>query len=73
MIDKIIENLAESVSVIEDGAVVLISGFGESGNPTELVHALIDHGARDLTLVNNNAGNGHVGSRRCWNPGRYAK
>ena len=42
-------------------AVVLISGFGESGNPTELAHALIDHGARDLTLVNNNAGNGHVG------------
>ena len=61
MIDKTIDSLREAVSVIGDGAVVLISGFGESGNPTELVHALIDHGARDLTVVNNNAGNGHVG------------
>ena len=61
MIDKTIGSLREAVSVIGDGAVVLISGFGESGNPTELVHALIDHGARDLTVVNNNAGNGHVG------------
>jgi 3-oxoadipate CoA-transferase alpha subunit len=61
MIDKTIDSLREAVSVIGDGATVLISGFGESGNPTELVHALIDHRARDLTVVNNNAGNGHVG------------
>ena len=61
MIDKTLETLREAVSVIHDGATVLISGFGESGNPTELVHALIDHGAKDLTLVNNNAGNGNVG------------
>lgn len=61
MIDKTVESLREAVSVVGDGATVLISGFGESGNPTELVHALIDHGARDLTVVNNNAGNGNVG------------
>ncbi|MEE2997834.1 MAG: 3-oxoacid CoA-transferase subunit A [Pseudomonadota bacterium] len=61
MIDKTIETLAEAVSLIKDGAVILVSGFGESGNPTELTHALIDHGPRELTLVNNNAGNGHVG------------
>ena len=61
MINKIVDTLQDAVSVIEDGAIVLISGFGESGNPTELTHALIDHGARELTLVNNNAGNGHVG------------
>jgi len=61
MINKIVDTLQDAVSVIEDGAIVLISGFGESGNPTELAHALIDHGARELTLVNNNAGNGHVG------------
>lgn len=61
MIDKTIPTLHEAVSVIHDGATVLISGFGESGNPTELAHALIDHGAKDLTLVNNNAGNGNVG------------
>ena len=73
MIDKIIDNLAESVSVIEDGAVVLISGFGESGTPTELVHALINHGARDLTLVNNNAGNGHVGIAALLESGQVRK
>ena len=61
MINKIVDTLQDAVSTIEDGAIVLISGFGESGNPTELTHALIDHGARELTLVNNNAGNGHVG------------
>lgn len=61
MIDKTIDSLREAVSVVHDGATVLISGFGESGNPTELAHALIDHGAKELTLVNNNAGNGNVG------------
>ena len=73
MIDKTVENLHEAVSVIEDGAVVLISGFGESGNPTELAHALIDHGARDLTLVNNNAGNGHVGMAALLESGQVRK
>ena len=61
MINKISATVQDAVSEIHDGATVLISGFGESGNPTELVHALIDQGARELTLVNNNAGNGHVG------------
>ncbi|MEC7488979.1 MAG: 3-oxoacid CoA-transferase subunit A [Pseudomonadota bacterium] len=61
MIDKTIDRINDAVSVIDDGATVLVSGFGDSGNPTELVHALIDQGPRDLTLVNNNAGNGHVG------------
>lgn len=73
MIDKTVETLNEAVSVIEDGAVVLISGFGESGNPTELAHALIDHGARDLTLVNNNAGNGHVGLAALLESGQVRK
>jgi len=61
VIDKRVHNTAEAVSDITDGATVLISGFGEAGSPTELIHALIDHGAKDLTVVNNNAGNGHVG------------
>jgi 3-oxoadipate CoA-transferase alpha subunit len=39
----------------------MISGFGEAGSPVELIHALVDHGARDLTIVSNNAGSGHVG------------
>ena len=54
---------AEAVGPVPDGAVVLIGGFGEAGNPTELVHALIDTRARHLTVVNNNAGNGRRGIR----------
>ncbi len=61
MIDKRVTSVADAVAGIGDGAVVLVSGFGEAGNPTELIHALIDHGAKELTVVNNNAGNGHIG------------
>ena len=61
MIDKRFASPAAAVDDIGDGATVLIGGFGEAGNPTELVHALIDHGARELTVVNNNAGNGEIG------------
>jgi 3-oxoadipate CoA-transferase alpha subunit len=61
MIDKTVGSLAEAVSCIEDGAVVLIGGFGEAGSPIELIHALIDQGTRNLTAVNNNTGNGEVG------------
>ncbi len=61
MIDKRVASVAEAVADITDGATVLIGGFGEAGSPTELIHALIDRGARGLTVVNNNAGNGHIG------------
>lgn len=61
MINKIVNNVHEAVSGIFDGATVLISGFGEAGSPIELIHALIDHGAKNLTIVSNNTGNGHVG------------
>jgi 3-oxoadipate CoA-transferase alpha subunit len=61
MIDKRVDSLQDAVAGIRDGATVHISGFGEAGNPTELIHALIDHGAKDLTVVNNNAGNGRMG------------
>lgn len=73
MIDKTVSTLRDAVAVVDDGATVLISGFGESGNPTELAHALIDHGARDLTLVNNNAGNGHVGLAALLESGQVRK
>jgi 3-oxoadipate CoA-transferase alpha subunit len=64
--DKRIARSAEAVRGIGDGAMVMIGGFGGSGSPIELIHALIDQflatGApRGLTVVNNNAGNGHVG------------
>ena len=51
----------EAVADIPDGATVLIGGFGPAGQPIELVDALRRHGARDLTVVNNNAGNGDTG------------
>ncbi len=73
MIDKRVATPAEAVADIEDGAVVLVSGFGEAGNPTELVHALIDQGAKDLTVVNNNAGNGHLGLAALLAAGRVRK
>lgn len=61
MINKIVESPAEAVADIFDGAVVMISGFGEAGSPIELIHALIDQGAKDLTVISNNTGSGHVG------------
>jgi 3-oxoadipate CoA-transferase alpha subunit len=61
MIDKTVASPAQAVSCIDDGAVVMIGGFGEAGSPIELIHALIDQGTRNLTAVNNNTGNGEVG------------
>ena len=61
MINKQVTSLVESVSDIFDGATVMIGGFGEAGSPIELIHALIDNGAKNLTVVSNNTGSGHVG------------
>ncbi|WP_312271833.1 3-oxoacid CoA-transferase subunit A [Pseudomonas sp.] len=61
MINKIVESLSQAVEDIHDGATVMIGGFGPSGQPSELIDALIAHGAKDLTIINNNAGNGDVG------------
>lgn len=61
MINKIVGSVKEAVADIFDGAIVMISGFGEAGSPIELIHALIDQGAKDLTVVSNNTGSGHVG------------
>lgn len=60
MIDKRVGSLAEAVEGIQDGATVLVGGFGESGVPVELCHALLDQGATDLTIVTNNAGAGET-------------
>lgn len=61
MINKLVSSPHEAVKDIFDGATVMISGFGEAGSPIELIHALIDHGAKNLTIVSNNAGSGRVG------------
>ena len=61
MINKIVSSVAEAVAGIPDGATVMLSGFGTAGMPSELIDALIDQGAGNLTIVNNNAGNGETG------------
>ena len=61
MIDKIYPSLQQAVADIQDGATVMIGGFGNAGMPSALVDALIEQGARELTIVNNNAGNGDTG------------
>src|SRR6056297_3437705 len=61
MINKQVDSLEAAVAGIADGATVMIGGFGEAGSPIELIHALIDQGARELTVVNNNTGSGGVG------------
>ncbi len=60
MIDKRVATLADAVAGVPDGATVLVGGFGNSGVPVELVHALLEQGARDLTVVTNNAGSGET-------------
>ncbi len=61
MINKSYESAAAAVADIGDGSTVMIGGFGEAGSPIELIHALIDQGAKDLTVVSNNTGSGRVG------------
>ena len=61
MIDKIVRSLEAAVADVHDGATVMIGGFGTAGMPAELIDALIARGARDLTIVNNNAGNAETG------------
>lgn len=65
MINKIFDSLSSAVKDVQDGATVMIGGFGTAGMPSELIDALIEQGARELTIVNNNAGNGETASRRC--------
>ena len=61
VISKLCPSLPEAVAEIRPGSTVMVGGFGASGSPTELIHALIDHGVGGLTVINNNTGNGEVG------------
>ncbi|MEO6023843.1 MAG: 3-oxoacid CoA-transferase subunit A [Burkholderiales bacterium] len=61
MISKIVSSVQQALADIHDGATVMIGGFGEAGQPRELIDALIAQGATDLTIVNNNAGSGETG------------
>ena len=73
MIDKQVASVTEAVADVPDGATVMIGGFGEAGSPIELIHALIDQGAKNLTVVNNNTGSGHVGLAALIECGRVAR
>ncbi|ETF00720.1 3-oxoadipate CoA-transferase subunit A [Advenella kashmirensis W13003] len=73
MINKFLDDIHEAVADVFDGATVLIGGFGGAGHPTELIHALIEQGARELTVVNNNAGNHDTGLAALIKAGRVRK
>ncbi|ANN76014.1 3-oxoacid CoA-transferase subunit A [Bordetella flabilis] len=73
MISKLVESTAEALADIPDGATVLIGGFGPAGQPVELIDALLAQGAKDLVIVNNNAGNGTTGLAALLGAGRVRK
>ncbi|MCD2511812.1 3-oxoacid CoA-transferase subunit A [Comamonas endophytica] len=73
MINKIADSAAQALSGVKDGDTVLIGGFGTAGIPNELIDGLIEHGARELTVVNNNAGNGEQGLAALLKAGRVRK
>ena len=73
MIDKLCSSTADALQGVADGDTVMIGGFGGAGQPNELIDALIAQGARDLTIVNNNAGNGKTGLAALLKAGRVRK
>ena len=73
MINKIVQTMAEAMAGIRDGAVVLLGGFGSIGQPNALIDGLIEHGAKELTIVSNNAGVGRIGLARLLELGRARK
>ena len=73
MINKIVQDMAAAMAGIRDGAIVLVGGFGSIGQPNALIEGLIEQGARDLTVVANNAGVGHAGLARLMEVGRVRK
>lgn len=73
MINKIARSVAEALAGVRDGSTVLIGGFGTAGIPNELIDGLMAQGAKDLTVVNNNAGNGDTGLAALLKTGRVRK
>lgn len=73
MIDKTSASIREAIKQIADGSTVMIGGFGTAGQPAELIDALIEHGAKELTVVNNNAGNGDLGLAALLKAGQVKK
>ena len=73
MINKIANSAADAMAGIQDGSTVMVGGFGTAGIPNELIDGLIAHGAKDLSVVNNNAGNGDTGMAALLKTGRVRK
>ena len=73
MINKIVQSIADGLADVKDGSTVLIGGFGTAGIPDELINGLIAQGAKDLTVVNNNAGNAESGLAALLKAGRVRK
>ncbi len=73
MVNKLVDSVAAALADIRDGATVMIGGFGGAGQPAELIDGLIAQGARELTIVNNNAGNGDTGLAALLATGRVRK
>ncbi|MEO7337307.1 MAG: 3-oxoacid CoA-transferase subunit A [Caldimonas sp.] len=73
MINKTVASTQAALEGVPDGSTVMIGGFGGAGQPNELIDALIDQGARDLVIVNNNAGNGETGLAALLKAGRVRK
>ena len=73
MIDKFVRTVADAVSGIRDGAVILLGGFGAVGQPNALLDGIIELGVRDLTVVANNAGAGRIGLARLMELERVAR
>lgn len=73
MINKIVPSVAEAVGGISDGATIMVGGFGTAGIPDALLEGVIEQGARDLTIISNNAGNGETGLAALLQAGRVRK
>ncbi len=73
MIDKRVSSLQEALAGIQDSATILVGGFGNAGSPIALLEAMIDPGARDLTIAANNAGEGDFGLAKLMKTGRISK
>lgn len=73
MINKIVQSMADAMAGVRDGSIVLIGGFGSIGQPNALIAGLIEQGAKDLTVVANNSGVGHVGLAALLETGRVRK
>ena len=73
MINEISDSVAQALAGVKDGATVLIGGFGTAGIPDVLIDGLLEQGARDLTVVNNNAGNADYGVAALLKAGRVRK